>query len=376
MGSRALPPSSSQPHPRHKPRPSRRVELPSRGWGAGRRVPLLWELPSGLSRHLVGTRSCCGERRGAVSPPVLSAQLCFWARGGKAGERGCEKCRCSCGHHMHPPFSKPLEETLNPLCGPGNRLRKELGRGTRPLRATALQAFHTGSFFYPHAQPLKSRHYANVSTEDTGLVRGHALLQGPGGHAAGLTFSLSLSGCTGRCRHPRTPEVLAGGRREAPPLEPSAAATSPLETPFQQLGFSVIIFCGMKLVSVSSLPPGNRVESTGLEGSGLCLQRREDRDRHLHLPGAWAQPAERQGHLLGVIGRLIEEDPDVLVHQHADGQAEEALLGREDRTGREGGHRKGLDIPAQLLHPSSPCWIPSPLCLGTATRHILTISIG
>ena len=75
---------------------------------------------------------------------------------------------------------------------------------------------------------------------------------------------------------------------------------------------------------------------------------------HLHFPGARAEPAERLGHLLRVIGRLVEEDPDVLIHQHPDGQAEEVLrLGRvQDRWG---GQQKALDIPAQLPHPRPPC---------------------
>lgn len=42
------------------------------GGGAGLQVPLLSELPGGLRWCLAGTHSCCGEKRGAVSPLALS----------------------------------------------------------------------------------------------------------------------------------------------------------------------------------------------------------------------------------------------------------------------------------------------------------------
>lgn len=64
---------------------------------------------------------------------------------------------------------------------------------------------------------------------------------------------------------------------------------------------------------------------------------------HLHSPGARAEPPERLRHLLGVVGRLVEEDANVLVHQHPDGQAEEVLRlpRRQDRSGVS-----SLGIPA------------------------------
>lgn len=64
---------------------------------------------------------------------------------------------------------------------------------------------------------------------------------------------------------------------------------------------------------------------------------------HLHSPGARAEPPERLRHLLGVVGRLVEEDANVLVHQHPDRQAEEVLRlpRRQDRSGVS-----SLGIPA------------------------------
>lgn len=94
---------------------------------------------------------------------------------------------------------------------------------------------------------------------------------------------------------------------------------------------------------------------------------------HLHFPGARAEPSESLGHLLRVIGRLVEEDPDVLIHQHPDGQAEEVLRwgSMQDRWG---GQQKALDIAAQLLHPRPPCWARlSPLmvlCLITSKTYL------
>lgn len=55
-------------------------------------------------------------------------------------------------------------------------------------------------------------------------------------------------------------------------------------------------------------------------------------DGHLHFARAWSEPPECLGHLLGIVSRLIEEDPDVGVHQHADWQAQEVLCGEgQDR---------------------------------------------
>lgn len=65
------------------------------------------------------------------------------------------------------------------------------------------------------------------------------------------------------------------------------------------------------------------------------------RGGHLHFARAWSEPAECLGHLLRIVCRLIEEDPDVGVHQHADGQAQEVLC----EVGQMGSQHKDLDSP-------------------------------
>lgn len=64
------------------------------------------------------------------------------------------------------------------------------------------------------------------------------------------------------------------------------------------------------------------------------------RDSHLHFARARSEPAERLGHLLRIIGRLVKEDPEVGVHQHADRQAQKVLCGEgQDRVGGQSAER-------------------------------------
>lgn len=75
------------------------------------------------------------------------------------------------------------------------------------------------------------------------------------------------------------------------------------------------------------------------------------RDSHLHFARARSEPAERLGHLLRIISRLVKEDPEVGVHQHADRQAQKVLCGEgQDRVGSQ---QKDLDRLVTTPAPSS-----------------------
>lgn len=95
----------------------------------------------------------------------------------------------------------------------------------------------------------------------------------------------------------------------------------------------------------------NKQQQRPLE-AGDWTQSRAQRcsDCHLHFARARSEPAECLGHLLRVVCRLIEEDPDVGVHQHADRQAQEALC----EEGQVGSRCKDLDSPV-----STPARLPS-----------------
>lgn len=88
----------------------------------------------------------------------------------------------------------------------------------------------------------------------------------------------------------------------------------------------------------------------GLETGLSLLAQRWCGDSNLHFARARSEPAERLGHLLCVVGRLIKEDPDVGVHKHADRQAQEVLCGEgQDRVGR-----KSTERSRQSCHHASP----------------------
>lgn len=172
----AFPPGSTQPHPRHSQHPA--GGLPGGGWScpeasgrAGPQVPLLSELPSGLSRRLVGTRSCCGERRGAVSPPVLWAQL-----SASVPEAG---AMAPVAITHPPPFLLPLEERLDPFVDQEAEAEKGGGVrvGTQPLRALTCRPSHICPSSTPHTQPLRSCYSSNASPR-TG--RGEGTRPAPG----------------------------------------------------------------------------------------------------------------------------------------------------------------------------------------------------
>lgn len=143
--------------PQH-PAPSGHERTPSRGslWlrgGVGPRgVPLRAELPCGLRQHLVGTRSCCGERRAASALRVPSGRSVLLRRrgplpeAGKAGERAEAQSAAPVRHHAPPSvLTAPGGRTV-PRCAD-----QEGRRETLPLSAITSQASHIDSFFYsPH----------------------------------------------------------------------------------------------------------------------------------------------------------------------------------------------------------------------------------
>lgn len=89
----------------------------------------------------------------------------------------------------------------------------------------------------------------------------------------------------------------------------------------------------------------------GARDGTQLLAPRECLDGHLHFARARSEPAECLGHLLCIVCRLIKEDPDIGVHQHKDGQAQEALRGEgQDRVSSR---HKDLDSPVATPAPST-----------------------
>lgn len=131
--------------------------------------------------------------------------------------------------------------------------------------------------------------------------------------------------------------------------------------PFHRCGAPLIFLlgAGWRGGSLGPLEIRSSSDPWGLE-TGLSLRaQRGCGDRHLHFARARSEPTERLGHLLCIIGRLIKEDPDVRVHQHADGQAQEVLCGEgQDRVGR-----KSTERSRQSCHHASPIY-PSLLTLS------------